>query len=508
MADWTSEDLRAWRDRLRWSQSRAADALVYDVAAFKKLERGTRPITERTRRMAALVEREHVRTMISVTGEGAARQAFSTGERAAERLAAMEAEGGLMDRGGRRHLVYLSLFSGLGACTAAMERIGAGAVCAGYADVDAASNAVLRHRWPDTPRLGDVTTADLAPLRGRVDLIVGGPPCQSFSVAGRRLGLADPRGNLLLHYARAIGVVLPRWFVLENVPGLRTANNGDDFGVLQDALESLGYAIAWRELDARGFGLPQRRRRLWIVGERAGSASGPLRALALPESDRRGAAPRPTTRRGRWKRDAARVEGGPDQGVEPDIDWSLADAWLQAREAPHGAAAGGAPGLVGNVVAFKANQGSRSRSLGASSSAAPTLNAASGGNRVPAIAYVAAADLRHGTVGDVASTLQVGPTGSGWSLNAQPVAVHADGAGSTIVRRFSVRECERLQGLDDDWTAGGKVGGKPLTDGERYRLLGNAWAVPVAAWVFERLISVTRSTEKRREQGDPRLAAE
>jgi DNA (cytosine-5)-methyltransferase 1 len=487
---WTSAELRTWRGRLGWTQARAAEALCYHVEAYKRLEAGTRAVAPRTRRLCLLVEREHVRSLYHVAGgDGSGRLVYSTAERARARMDSMEAEGKLVGRGGRPRLRYLSLFSGLCACTAAMERIGSDAVCVGYADTDPAANAVQRHRWPDTPRLGDVTEVDWAALRGMVDLVVGGPPCQAFSVSGRRLGLADPRGNLVLHYLRVVDAVKPRWFLMENVPGLRGASGGADFGVFLDEVEKLGYAVAWRELDARGFGLPQRRRRLWVVGEHSGSASGPLRALALPEGDGRSAAARPPPRGSRWKSDALRAEGCPDEPVgAPPVDWSEASAWLQERAAAVPADIP-APRTVGGAIAFRPNQGPSARGSGASASVVPTLAAVSGGNRTPAVAYThaLAADLRHGTLADVASTLQVGPA-SGWSLHAQPVAVHPDGAGRHVVRRLSVLECERLQGLDDGWTQGARLNGSVLRDGDRYRLVGNAWAVPVAAWIFERLL--------------------
>ncbi len=100
---------------------------------------------------------------------------------------------------------------------------------------------------------------------------------------------------------------------------------------------------------------------------------------------------------------------------------------------------------------------------------------------------VCAADLRHGTVGGIASTLQVGPA-SGWSLNAMPCLVH-DAAGETVIRRVTPLECLRLQGYDDDWLDSVRIGGSELTDSDRYRLAGNSWAVPVAAWVLERLLA-------------------
>lgn len=284
-APWGPVELRAWRGRLQWTQLRAASSLCFHVEAYKKLEAGTRNIGPRVRRLCLLTEREHVRALYSASGTLGTKQVFSTPDRVIARLEALDRDGKLSDEHGTRHMTYVSLFSGLEGATAALERIGASAVPVAFAEIEPAANAVLRHRWPDVPRVGDATEFDWGSLRGRVDLVVGGPPCQSFSVAGRRLGLSDPRGNLALHYLRAVGAIQPRWFVIENVPGLLSANDGTDFATLIEAVEDLGYACAWRILDARYFGLPQRHRRVWLVAERNGSGRGPLEVLALRDGE-------------------------------------------------------------------------------------------------------------------------------------------------------------------------------------------------------------------------------
>jgi DNA (cytosine-5)-methyltransferase 1 len=470
---WTPGDLRAWRGRLRWTQAQAADSLCFHIEAYKKLESGTRVIVPRVRRLCLLTEREHVRALYSTSGTGQ-RQVFASAGRVLERIEALTREGKLKGR-----VKYVSLFSGLESATAAFERIGATAVPIAFAEVDAAANAVLRFRWPDVPRVGDVTEFGWASLRGHVDLVVGGPPCQPFSVAGRRLGVGDPRGNLILHYLRAVAAIQPRWFLFENVPGLLSANDGDDFGTFLAEVEGLGYACAWRVLDAKNFGVPQRRRRLWLVGERAGSGCGPAAILDIAEGESGG----PVARHPAWKTAPRRAAGSSgDLKPEPDVDWSEAAAWLATREVAAQAALPSRRPPIG-VVAFKPMAGvGAGGTLGASMVNAPTLTVTPGGS---GLAY--AADMRHGTIGTETMTVQVGP-GSGWSINASPCALQEHGAG-WIVRRFTPLECIRLQGLDDDWLDGIRVAGRPLTDSDRYRLVGNAWSVPVAAWILERLLA-------------------
>jgi DNA (cytosine-5)-methyltransferase 1 len=117
---------------------------------------------------------------------------------------------------------------------------------------------------------------------GRVDLIYGGFPCQDLSVAGKRAGLSGERSGLWHEFHRILREVRPRWCVIENVPGLLSSNKGADFAVILEGLEELGYGVAWRILDARYFGVPQRRRRVIIVGCLAGAASA-AQVLAVTE---------------------------------------------------------------------------------------------------------------------------------------------------------------------------------------------------------------------------------
>jgi DNA (cytosine-5)-methyltransferase 1 len=118
------------------------------------------------------------------------------------------------------------------------------------------------------PNLGDMTTINQNPIANErpIDLLVGGTPCQSFSVAGLRKGLADPRGNLMLTFLSIADKFRPKWVVWENVPGVLSSNGGKDFGTFLGALGELGYGFAYRVLDAQHFGVAQRRRRVFVVG--------------------------------------------------------------------------------------------------------------------------------------------------------------------------------------------------------------------------------------------------
>ena len=180
---------------------------------------------------------------------------------------------------------YISMFSGIEAASAAFVPMGW--ECLAVSEIEKFPSAVLAHHYPDVPNLGDMTKVDWKQYRGKAALVVGGPPCQAFSVAGLRESLNDARGNLSLTYVRAIHDIRPRWCITENVPGwLNTPDNA--FGCFlagllgADApLVSRGeggawpgsgiaagpeYSAAWTILDAQYFGVPQRRRRVFVVG--------------------------------------------------------------------------------------------------------------------------------------------------------------------------------------------------------------------------------------------------
>lgn len=160
---------------------------------------------------------------------------------------------------------YLSLCSGIEAATQAWHPLGWMPVA--FSEIAAFPAAVLRHHYPYVPNWGDMTKHEDWP-DATVDVLCGGTPCQSFSVAGLRQGLADPRGNLMLTFGAVAGRYRPRWLVWENVPGVLSSNGGRDFGTFLGTLGELGYGVSYRVLDAQHvrtrrfpWAVPQRRRR-------------------------------------------------------------------------------------------------------------------------------------------------------------------------------------------------------------------------------------------------------
>ena len=159
---------------------------------------------------------------------------------------------------------YLSVCSGIEAASCAWQPLGWEAVA--FSEIEPFPCRVLQHHFPDVPNIGDMTKIKGDEYCGSVDILVGGTPCQDFSVAGKRAGLDGERSGLARDFARLIREIRPRWFLWENVPGAFSTHSGRDFGAFLGTLDKLGYGLAWRVLDAQFWGVPQRRRRIFIVG--------------------------------------------------------------------------------------------------------------------------------------------------------------------------------------------------------------------------------------------------
>lgn len=199
-------------------------------------------------------------------------------------------------------LRYACVCSGISAASVAWKPLGW--TPKWFAEIHPFASRVLAHHYPGVPNHGDVTKIESAEP---VDVLVAGSPCQSYSVTGKRGGLRDARGGLavdVLRLARGVGA---RWVVWENVPGVLSSGRGADFRAVVGEAVRLGYGVAWRVLDARSFGLPQARKRLFLVGRAGGRADCAAAVLAdrLPAS----ADGRPTAE--------ARPVGS-DAGADPD----------------------------------------------------------------------------------------------------------------------------------------------------------------------------------------------
>lgn len=184
----------------------------------------------------------------------------------------------------------VSLFAGVGGFDLALERAGVPVVAS--VEIDKHARGVLQQQFPNTTLLEDVKDVTGNQLRelgfdGSNGIIVGGFPCQDLSVAGKRAGLAGGRSGLFWEICRILDETKAKWFVLENVPGLLSSNDGRDMGTVIQALVERGYGVAYRILDAQYFGVAQRRRRIFIVGCLGDNGSAPAEVLALIEGMRR-----------------------------------------------------------------------------------------------------------------------------------------------------------------------------------------------------------------------------
>jgi len=253
-------------------------------------------------------------------------------------------------------LKYLSVCSGMEAASVAWEHMGWEPV--GFCEIEPFPSAILKHRFPNTPNYGDLTKFKEWPIEpGTVDVLVGGTPCQAFSVAGLRKGLEDPRGNLALTFLALADKIKPKWILWENVPGVLTSSGGRDFYSFLSALGELGYGFSWRTLDAQHFGVPQRRRRVFVVAH-FGAWEPCAEVLSLIEGMQRyseesskkgkGTAARAKSRpRSDSSEDALFQSGGDGKrhgGLNPEIAPTVCAVWEKGADAGK---AGSMPNFIG-----------------------------------------------------------------------------------------------------------------------------------------------------------------
>jgi DNA (cytosine-5)-methyltransferase 1 len=396
---------------------------------------------------------------------------------------------------------YLSVCSGIEAATAAWHPLGWEPVA--FSEVEPFPSAVLAQHYPDVPNLGDMTQIDGSKYNGSVDLIVGGTPCQSFSVAGLRGGMEDPRGNLALAFLGLVDTIRPRYFVWENVPGVLSSSGGRDFGSFVGAVAQLGYRGGWRVLDAAMFGLAQRRKRVFFVGCSPAAERGPREILFereslcgdSPPSREAGEGTSPGTRGGAPVAHALNGRGGAGRfdAESETLTPTKPSHWDGDHPHPtlnqsHNTGSPGysnqelfsqrGGGLVPSASAplpFDTTQVTSPGNYSSPKEGDPVHPLAAGAHP-PAVAF----DARQDPVvtGDQSPTLGTRDTGHGVGLDY-------------AVRRLTPIECERLQGFPDDYTRIPWKGKAPedCPDGPRYKALGNSMAVTVMRWIGERLRS-------------------
>jgi DNA (cytosine-5)-methyltransferase 1 len=351
----------------------------------------------------------------------------------------------------------ISLFAGVGGFDLALERNGISVVAS--VEIDKKAQKVLEKHFPNSKLFDDVCTIEgkdlyelgFEPADG---ILVGGFPCQDLSVAGKRAGLAGGRSGLFWEIHRLLAETKTKYFILENVPGLLSSNEGRDFGIVIGSLAQLGYGVAWRVLDAQHFGVPQRRRRVFIVGCLGDDGRTPAQILAIAEG------------RGRYLEKSKQQE----KSITTSTASSLGDIGVEE--------------LINDPILFQATRNENIRIFEKHS---PTLAVAGWLRSLHVFSM-------HGAM--IGRSETAGPKGSGffgdnepsYTLTASSQARHGVvtiAENASMVRRLTPVECERLQGFPDNWTDG-------QTDGHRYKQMGNAVAVPVIEFLIKNLNEIIK----------------
>lgn len=441
----------------------------------------------------------------------------------------------------------ISLFSGVGGFDLGFERAGIETVL--QAERDPWCLKVLERHWPQTERVSDVRmvgrcadggresdvrlrggsglsfgesagrTQDFGPFAATdhgwreartgipngIDLIYGGFPCQDLSVAGKRAGLGGDRSGLWFEFRRIVDEIRPRWVCIENVPGLLSSNQGRDFGIVLNGLDELGYGVAWNILDAQFFGVPQRRRRVFIVGclgdERSAAA-----VLSVCEScggdteaGREAGERVAATIRGRSASPGVNMpgRGGEDddnlitaiqdvRGVRDKKQNGIGIAQGEPMYTLDGTSQHGVH-IASPLTASAGHHGhSLDRGDGSSNLVAALTASGRGTERVgesrgqdPLVL------VDHDTyIPTIVGALSDGAHHGG-GLNGQDAHTGRVIAPSNGVRRLTPLECQRLQGFPDWW-----YDGLDLANSHIYRQMGNAVCVPVAEYIGHRIVAL------------------
>ena len=356
---------------------------------------------------------------------------------------------------------FFSVCSGIEAASCAWMSLGWEAVA--FSEIEPFPCRVLKYHFPKVRNLGDITKIKGDGYRGAVDILVGGTPCQDFSVAGKRFGMGGERSGLARDFARLLREIRPRWFIWENVPGAFSTNGGRDFGTFLGTLADIGYGLAWRVLDAQFFGVPQRRRRIFLIGYFGDYR--PAGAVLFEPHSLCG-----NTEASRKKREeitqaltGSLGAGGADDNrgqagfyVPEIINQAMNCKWARGTSGPAG-------DEHHNLVCAPATTRGYAD------------NSAQESKLVLSFSQNQAGEVR---CSDMMGTLN---TNSNLSGRNTPMIY---GMG---VRRLTPLECERLQGFPDGWT---DIPG--ASDTALYKALGNSMAVPVMRWIGERIKRVER----------------
>lgn len=432
---------------------------------------------------------------------------------------------------------YATLCSGIEAPTIAWYDLGWKPVF--FSEIKKLPCALLEHYYPEIPNLGDMEKIDGRKYRGRVDLLCAGTPCQSFSIAGLREGMDDPRGNLALEYARIISEVRSRWFIWENVPGVLSSNKGWDFGAFIGKMVEYGYGCAWRMYDAQYFGLAQKRKRIFVVGH-LGDWRPAFAVLSERESLRRDFAPSESEADGITRNVTPSLRARSNASLRLDSDEYIPCYWDRGQISQTLDAVLKKQQMLPEKNRFPAvlepcfSDGSKiSGTIDAGEGKKWGSNQWIRNNHAvlePKAVHNHPQDSRV-KLSNKAETLsgRMGTGGNNTPMTIQPIGfnnrqdpVNSEGLSPAIgakdrgvgvaceyaVRRLTPIECERLQGFPDNYTnipyGRPKYDDQICPDSHRYEAIGNSMPVPVMRWIAKRIIlfeSIKLGDESTAQQG-------
>lgn len=352
---------------------------------------------------------------------------------------------------------YFSMFSGIGGFELGIQKAIPSAECIGFSEIDKWAISIYQNHFKDHKNHGDATKIIPRNIPD-FDCLVGGFPCQAFSIAGKRAGFRDTRGTLFFEIARVLRKKQPRFLVLENVKGLLSHDQGNSVNLILSTLDELGYDVQWNVCNSKNHGVPQNRQRIFFVGHLRASGRSARQIFSIRRSDKK----------------TARIPSNQAHTLTARYgQFGLSPALSKFREP--------------KVVCFNAERGLRDKD------SSPKRGGGSGIlSRDDGVSYALTqthgghlVQLVGGSQGNRvydSRGIAVAQQALSGGMGAKTGLYNIDGR----IRKLMPIECERLQGFPDGWTKYGADGEK-ISDSQRYKCCGNAVTVNVVADIFNNL---------------------
>ncbi len=372
---------------------------------------------------------------------------------------------------------FFDTFTGIGGFSLGIKNVIPDAECIGFSEIDKYAMDIYEKHFPNHINFGDIIRLETNNIPD-FDFLVGGFPCQSFSIAGRRLGFEDTRGTLFFELARILKDKRPRYFLFENVRGLLNHDSGKTFQTILRILTELGYDYQWQILNSKDFGVPQNRERVFVVGHLRGNSQPKVFPIEYDNNE---------------DVEIQRKEEGERTWV-PCLTTRYGQRWSDEGYIKRGL---DVMGFVG-----KDKQATRVYNI---EGVATTLCANGGGWGAKTGLYqVPSANKRGYEIAEEGDSIRLAhigsKTGRGRVGKQRSQTLVTGGDMYTVqnsnIRRLTPLECERLQGFPDNWTQCGKDG-KLISDNQRYKCLGNAVTVNVIEEIIKRMIDVLDLNQKK-----------